>query len=212
MSYRAYYLQDAAYNEVDQFNVTKRIFACTEPLHDEDWWLQAKRNIDQKTNGQLKDVVEQMLQQEAQAIFEKILTDLQDSAKEGQEITYKVLAALAGFDSHKGKTVKRSYALWEDHYKKDVQRTASGKSQRKPSATSHSDCDSTSTVRSAIVLKLWNQLTTKLKAGGLVWMDLPTGDELIATLCEMGFSAMQRIHLRKMLWSKRAVSNWDSLD
>ena len=73
MAFRAYYLEGAAYNKVDQFNVTKRIFACTEPLHDEDWWLHAKRNMDKQIGNQMKDVVEQELQQEAQRNLRKDL-------------------------------------------------------------------------------------------------------------------------------------------
>ena len=117
--------------------------------------------------------------------------------------------------------MKRLYALWEDHCKRDVisianidttnaQRTASDNSNRKPSATSPWQFDNNSALQAANVLKdkaivLWAQLTSKLDAEGLVWMDLPGGDELIAILCEMGFSAIQRIRLRKML-CRRCVS------
>ena len=98
-----------------------------------------------------------------------------------------------------------------------AQRTTPGSSNRKPSSTSpwhaHLLLGDGSALLGATVLKdratvLRAPLTSKSDLEGLVWMDLPGGDELIATLYEMGFSAMQRIHLRKMLWRKRVVPAW----
>ena len=68
----------------------------------------------------LQDEVESHLQQEAQAIFDRIVKRLQGYAKRGEDITYKLLATVAGFAGRKGKTVKRLYTLWEAHCKQNV--------------------------------------------------------------------------------------------
>ena len=46
---------------------------------------------------------------------------------------------------------------------------------------------------------LWKRLTSKLEDVSLLWTDLPAGDELSTVFHEMGFSAIDRIHLHKML-------------
>ena len=184
----------------------------------------------------LQDDVESHLQQEAQAIFDKIVKRLQSYAKRGEDITYKLLATVAGFAGRKGKTVKRLYALWEAHCKgnvfliEDAYHTTGANSCANgvivtgavkliPAASIDTvrsrqkqfhprcsvgrvmDTDNTDGFRASSVPKsaLWKRLTTKLDDVGLIWTDLPSGDELSAVFREMGFSAIQRIHLHKML-------------
>ena len=184
----------------------------------------------------LQDEVESHLQQEAQAIFDRIVKRLQGYAKRGEDITYKLLATVAGFAGRKGKTVKRLYTLWEAHCKGNVLPIAdayhttcakrradgvivTGAVKLIPAASidtvsSHQeqfhprcsvgrvmDTDNTDGVRASGAPKsaLWKRLTSKLDDVGLIWTDLPAGDELSAVFREMGFSAIQRIHLHKML-------------
>jgi len=214
---------------MDQFELTKRLFACMEPLDDEDWWLQARRDNDRKFAKSEQNETERHLQQEAQAIFERILIQIQDAAKRGEHITYKLLATIAGFDGYKGKTVRRLYALWDAHCKENVLSTADGRAdsvivagavtlvpaasvdtasscikrlmQQENTREHHAACDQRNS--------LWEQLTYELEAEGLDWTDLPTGDELAAVLHEMRFSAIQRIHLHKMLWDNEYLQQMD---
>jgi hypothetical protein len=184
----------------------------------------------------VQDEVESHLQQEAQAIFDRIVKRLQGYAKRGEDITYKLLATVAGFAGRKGKTVKRLYTLWEAHCKGNVLPIADAyhitcakrradsvivkgavkliPAARIDTVRSHQkqfhsrcsvgrvmDTDNTDGFRASSVPKsaLWKRLTTKLDDVGLIWTDLPSGDELSAVFREMGFSAIQRIHLHKML-------------
>ena len=230
MAYRAFYLESGADDKsMDQFDLTKRLFACMEPLDDEDWWLQARRDTDRKFAKSEQNETERHLQQEAQAIFERILIQIQDVAKRGEHITYKLLATVAGFDGHKGKTVKRLYALWDAHCKENVLSIANGRAdsvivagavtlvpaasvdtasscikrlmQQENTREHHAACDQRNS--------LWGQLTYELEAEGLDWTDLPAGDELAAVLHEMRFSAIQRIHLHKMLWGNEYLQQMD---
>jgi hypothetical protein len=219
MAYRAFYLESGADDKsMDQFDLTKRLFACMEPLDDEVWWQQARRDTDRIFAKSEQDETASHLQQEAQAIFDRILTQIQDVAKRGEHITYKLLATIAGFDGHKGKTVKRLYILWDAHCRADsvivsdaadsvivagavtlIPAASVGTAsvyqnwlmQQENICEHHISCDQAHS--------LWEQLTYVLKADGLDWTDLPAGDELTAVLQEMQFSAMQRMHLQKML-------------
>ena len=184
----------------------------------------------------LQGEVEAYLQQEAQATFNRIVVRLQGFAKRSEDITYKLIATLAGFAGHKGKTVKRLYTLWEAHCKQNVLPIADAhhmtRAKRRadtvivkravkliPAASIDTassdqeqfhprcsigrvmDTDNTDGVRASGAPKsaLWKRLTSKLDDVGLIWTDLPAGDELSAVFREMGFSAIQRIHLHKML-------------
>ena len=184
----------------------------------------------------LQDEVEAYLQQEAQATFNRIVVRLQGFAKRSEDITYKLIATLAGFAGHKGKTVKRLYTLWEAHCKQNVLPIADAhhmtRAKRRadtvivkravkliPAASidtassdqkqSHPRCsigrvmdtDDTDGARPSGSRRnaLWKRLTSKLEDVSLLWTDLPAGDELCTVFHEMGFSAIDRIHLHKML-------------
>ena len=81
MAYRAFYLESGADDKsMDQFDLTKRLFACMEPLDDEVWWQQARRDTDRVFAKSEQNETERHLQQEAQAIFDRMLTQIQDVA------------------------------------------------------------------------------------------------------------------------------------
>eukprot|EP00928_Gymnodinium_smaydae_P075939 TRINITY_DN58964_c0_g1_i1.p1 TRINITY_DN58964_c0_g1~~TRINITY_DN58964_c0_g1_i1.p1 ORF type:complete len:408 (+),score=61.33 TRINITY_DN58964_c0_g1_i1:53-1225(+) len=213
IAYRAHHLVEDS--EADQFVLTQRICSCSEPLQDDDWWMQKKRQLDKAyaTSQQLE--VEEDLQQDAQQLFESILPELKRYAKSGEVITYKLLAKLAGFDGHKGKTVKRLGTLWESHSRSleeaAADESAAGSSSKPVQAklapaaedledSPHSSVDEASVHKSLDRgAALWKRFANALASEGIALVDLPKGDELTEVMKELGFTAIQRVHLRKML-------------
>eukprot|EP00747_Dinoflagellata_sp_TGD_P168283 gnl/TRDRNA2_/TRDRNA2_194297_c0_seq1.p1 gnl/TRDRNA2_/TRDRNA2_194297_c0~~gnl/TRDRNA2_/TRDRNA2_194297_c0_seq1.p1 ORF type:complete len:427 (-),score=79.17 gnl/TRDRNA2_/TRDRNA2_194297_c0_seq1:72-1352(-) len=251
MAYRAAYLQGEEQRTVDQFVLTRRIFACQEPLDDEDWWLEARRKADREFAQLQKVEVEGELQQDAQVIFERILPELKNCAERGEEISYKQIASAAGFEGHKGKTVRRLWTLWEAHCKENDMPIAEAPVHR--DTTSSQGSAGIGVVKGSVRLTpaaregvggrdrerplprgsagrvmqmekvdddtacedrgapLWERLTGNLEAEGLVVADLPEGEELTEVLKEMGFTAIQRMHLRKMV-SQNLAEETDTVE